>query len=459
MASSTNKEPHLAVGLTTNDFMAKKKSVAKKASKKAAGGDLLAMSERLKAIRSGQGRRSDIESFRTGQAEALEEDRRALNAGSAEEDKESLIRETKFIWVPDLLWQYQLGMPGYALGRMGFVGGLEGVGKTSRLLTIARLFYEAGGIVFYLENEHAMSQVQIDAYMGPFAEDFSNNVIHVSDWESFRVRLDKLFNDTFPRIDPDNDIPKLVAFETLASLADTAADGDDLAGADGIQYGGSGRQSADLMPKLVKKVSNTNTLFFWGNHGKNRIPATSEAKIWNTTAWHDKLSFRGGDAPRFYSSYSEYLKAGPRVKDPKTGAIIGRECTVYWKKNKLGVPDREMRQRTIYGRPFDFEEATLKWLASANTLGMDKVSRGNLGVWYLCPGIGIDEPIPPDEMYALIHSREHVFKFHEELGIGYGYDIPMENIYFPLDWYAQEDPEPVEEQPLEDETPTPEPNS
>ena len=341
---------------------------------------------------------------------------------------EEVAKHVKYMWVPDLVHQWALGRPGYALGRIMHLLGKEGAGKTTKIYRMMRYAFEAGGLGAMVETEDAISLEHMQNCLGPYYEQFQQLVTNPDSIEAGFTQLD-IYLDTFEKIDPEGKLPKVLAFDTIAGSGTARLrKGDYKIGSHG-SYGEKAKIVADGLEHFKPMLKKTKTLLILGNQGKEEIAEGFAGTLPKREV--DKIKGQGGRGLDFYTTYWAYVKRGSTI----TGGDgkVGFNTTTTFRKNKMRFPDRTFMEALVYDGLDGWEVPTLKALEAMGTFGL----HGARGKWW-CSNIGVEkrDGISSIEMHNLIHSPQWVGWFMENLDI----KLPeggLDNIIFPAAWGDQ----------------------
>lgn len=324
-----------------------------------------------------------------------------------------------FLKVPDLAYQWALGRPGYALGRIQTLMGFEGSSKTSKQLWLANLCLEQGGLAAAVFVEHADST----SHMRNYIKDqnlLDNFMCFPCDTLEEAMEMSFKIDDIFQQVDPDNKLLKMQFFDSVAGATqEKLLEEDREMGAP--KPGGIGGIMADFVNKMKTKISRSNTLWCVNNQARDGIDigfsGAPKPEI-------EKLVAKGGRALPFAATYQEIVKKGGTLKTESDlshkGKIVeGFSVTLTFKKNKLGCPLRDVRYDVVWGEGLVFHEYTMEWLTMAGFMGLEKRSGGSQGTKYYSTEMGVSEKdaISCKKMYDLVHSDEWMPVFQKLLGI------------------------------------------
>jgi len=314
----------------------------------------------------------------------------------------------QYIYVPDLGFQWALGRKGFALGRVMQILAAEGSGKTSLGLWIADLCMRAGGLSCLIETEQAGSTKHMRAYLSK-PEEF--RVFHPTSIEgAMRMTLDQL--NLFLKLDPEGEIPKCIVIDSIAGSSDERLEEDE---ENFVQQkvGGVSKQLKDWLNLCKNKIKETNTLLVLVNQGREAIATGFAARV--PVAEIDKLIGSGGKAIPFVSTYNLILKRQSALKDSSGEEKDGFKTKLTLKKNKIGVPFREINYNIRWNKSFDFVEATTSMLASGEIGGFQQVK----GPKFFSDEMGIpkERALTAQEFYDFAHDPSRIEVFQQELDI------------------------------------------
>jgi RecA/RadA recombinase len=324
----------------------------------------------------------------------------------------------RFLEVPDICYQWALGRPGYAMGRIEVLMGYEGSSKTSKQLWLANLAFQQGGLAAAVYVEHADSTFHMQQYVRP--EFMPYFMCYPCDTLEEAIRRSYEIQDKFAQLDPEGLVPKVQIFDSIAGATqEKLLDEEYEPGAP--KPGGIGGIMSDFVNAMQTRISRTNTLWAVNNQAKDGIPI---GHVGPPIAEIDKMVGKGGRALPFHATYHEIVKKTGTIKVESdmmdSGKIAeGFESRLTFKKNKLGIPLREVFYDVVWHKGFDFTRHTMEFLAVTKTCGMMSRAGGNKGKLYYSKDLGVTEKnaIPMREMYALVHSPEHLPKFQRELEV------------------------------------------
>lgn len=325
----------------------------------------------------------------------------------------------RFLQVPDICLQWAMGRPGYAMGRIKVLMGYEGSSKTSQQLWLANLAFLQGGIAAAVYVEHADSTFHIKQYVLP--EFLPYFMCYPCDTLEEAIKKSYEIQDQFAMIDPEGLIPKVQIFDSIAGATqEKLLDEEYEPGAP--KPGGIGAIMSDFVNAMQVRIARTQTLWAVNNQAKDNIPIGQQ--MGPPVSKIDKMVGKGGRALPFHATYHEIVDKVGSLKEESDLTVSGKlvdgfKSKLTFKKNKLGVPMREVFYNVVWGQGFDFVPHTMAFLLAGGVCGLESRKAGNKGTLFFSKELGVSEKgaISRDEMYALIHSPEHLPKFQRELDV------------------------------------------
>ena len=328
------------------------------------------------------------------------------------------------VYIPCIYQQYVLGWAGYALSKILQIGGMYGAGKTSRMMYLARQFYEAGGLVYPVDLEHAMNQSLISAYMGPeYAEMFDYAVVRPEGLESGFLEIQEILTKKMKQDDPDDIVPKLILFDTIGG-----GSRDDSKIGDTKQVGGTSGLVTEFVNSVVPMLSGTRALLCIGNQLRDKI-AIGGGPAAGNIPWYKKINMPGGHALEHDSYYLEFWKQRSvhRSKEDSVRAT-GHSADMVMIKNNADSPYRFYEVNVWYdGRGMDFTEPGLAWLYAGGKAGVERKKSSSYVYWSDVLGIPESSAMVDTEFWKAVNSVEVAPILHRIFGIKF----PSANLYLP----------------------------
>ena len=245
--------------------------------------------------------------------------------------------DTKALAVPcirtgALTLDYALGIGGVPRGRIIEIYGPESVGKTSVALSICGQAIKAGGLVGFVDVEHALNP----AHMESMGVDKAYVAIAQpgSGEDALQMAEKMVSSGSFA----------VVVVDSVAALVPQS----ELDGEMGdFSVGTQARLMSKALRKLTGPCAQTNTTLIFINQLRMKIGVQFGSP--ETTS--------GGNALKFYASVRLDVRspAGQRLKDPKDAKRdIGLGTTVKVVKNKVAPPHQKAYYRLVWGQGIDF---------------------------------------------------------------------------------------------------------
>lgn len=348
---------------------------------------------------------------------------RALALANSIDDAGRVIPASDFdsnlqmIHVPDICYQWALGRPGYATGRIQVLMGYEGSSKTSKQFALANWTMQQGGIARAVFVEHADSTFHMKQYI---SEDMMPYFMcHVCDTLEEAIAESYRILNEYEQIDPENKVKKFLLFDSVAGATqEKLLEDESEPGAP--KPGGIGAIMSDFVNAMKTRIHNTNTLWAVNNQGKDQIPTGFAARV--PMSEDEKMIGKGGRALPFHATYQERVKRAGQIKgDTDVGRVMeGFEVKLKFRKNKLGVPGREISYNVEWGKGIQFVPHTMAFLSAGRVCGMmDQAGAGSRPKTYYSKEMGISKAsaLNAEEMYAAVHSPEYLPMFQRELDV------------------------------------------
>jgi recombination protein RecA len=274
-----------------------------------------------------------------------------------------------------------LGVGGIPRGRMVEIYGPEATGKSTLAIQVAARAQSLGGIVHYIDAEHALDL----QYAQRLGLDLSKGL--VSQPDSGEQALEMADFAIEAGVD-------LIVVDSVAALVPKA----EIEGEMGSAHMGL---QARLMSQAMRKI--TSNL----NKHRSSIIFINQLRQKIGVMFGNPETTTGGNALKFYASVRLDVRKSTTLKNGEE--VIGHTMKVKVVKNKVAPPFREAEFDLIYGEGFDVVKCWLNY-------GVDTGVIEKTGAWYSFEGERIGQGADNARAFLVEHP-EMLKKIQENIAI------------------------------------------
>ncbi len=261
---------------------------------------------------------------------------------------DSIIKDVEGVSTGSLGLDVALGIGGFPRGRVVEIYGPESSGKTTLALHAAAEIQKVGGMVAFVDAEHAMDPKYAEK-LGVKIED-----LLVSQPDTGEQALE--ITDMLIR----SGAIDLVIIDSVAALTPKAEIEGDMGDS---HMGLQARLMSQALRKLTANIKRSNTMVIFINQIRMKIGVM----------FGNPETTSGGNALKFYASVRLDIRRIGAIK--KGDEVIGNETRVKVVKNKVAPPFKEVKFDIIYGEGISRNGEIL-------TLGVEHDFVEKSGAWY-----------------------------------------------------------------------------
>ncbi len=241
---------------------------------------------------------------------------------------------------------------GFAKGRIAEIYGTESSGKTSIALHVAAEVQKSGGLVAFIDAEHALDPV----YASKLGVDSNKLVVSQPDNAEQALNITDML--------AQSGIIDLIIVDSVAALVPAA----EIAGDIGDSHMGlQARIMGQSLRKLTGVVSKTNTTLIFINQLRMKIGVM----------FGNPETTSGGNALKFYASQRMDVRTSGKTKMGEE--IIGQTTKVKIVKNKVSQPFKDVEFNIEHGRGINKYRDLISIAVEKNVIE-------KAGAWYTYAG-------------------------------------------------------------------------
>lgn len=250
---------------------------------------------------------------------------------------------------------YKNGIP---VGRVTEIAGAESSGKTALATHIAIETQKKGGLVIFLDYEHAFSMYKAKQAGLSDKEGMLIYKQPTSAEEGFAL-IEKLA-DVVKKHNSDRMITVIIdSVATMPTLAELEADYEKLNMKTNLSLA---MVMSRCLRKVVPVVNKHNITLLMINQLRDNPGAT----------YGPKTKTPGGKALKFYASVRLQLRKASKITVEKTKEVIGEVIEVSNQKNKVSIPFRTCQYISDFKKGVNFVESHIEYAKSKGWLGNTK---------------------------------------------------------------------------------------
>ena len=293
-----------------------------------------------------------------------------------------------------------LGIGGVPKGRITEIYGAEASGKTTLTLHITAEAQKIGGVVAFIDAEHALDPI----YAKRLGVDTDHLLLSQPDGGEQALEI----VETLVR----SNAIDLIIVDSVAALVPRQ----EIEGNMGDAHVGlQARLMSQALRKLTSIVSKSNTSVIFINQTRMKIGAPPFVNPETTT---------GGVALKFYSSLRMEVRAGASIKDTSgTVQVIGSVTRVKIVKNKFAPPFKTVEFPIIFGKGISKLDILLD-------LAVNKDIIVKSGSWFSYEGSKIGQGAEKAKAYLLenIQVHDEVLSKVKSLLTNAEFDSPIDDL-------------------------------